>query len=365
MIIDGFSSKQPWDARFLEESESTSDFSEIMLQKQKEDAIKTEGKDEQDPLKKLFTDPEKLMKLWLMGETKQNPFAEDQKDPMETMGKFIQSMLMQNQSNALVELKNTMVRNNKFSATSMIGKMVDVETDTFAIRPGKLLSETFVVPEEANAYHIVIKDNQNNTVFEDYRFDAQSGLTKFEWKGLDQDGKELASGEYSISVDFLNKAKNSEGKTTLKHVEFAKDLSGNIIENKRLVLSKADRDIQFSYEIPKSVENAKHANIWITNSRGTPVHKGSLDINPGDTGIYSWNCLDQAGKTIPEDDYTVYFNLKDMNHKNIQTSEKTKIKVASRVEGVELSDNPDPTLITSRIKAPLSTIKNIVNETGL
>ena len=78
-------------------------------------------------------------------------------------------------------------------------------------------------------------------------------------------------------------------------MEYAKTLDSQEIKEKREKLSAAERDVQFSYEIPEGLPELEHASIWITNSKGTPVHKGEIDVKTGERGVYSWNGLDRSG----------------------------------------------------------------------
>jgi flagellar hook assembly protein FlgD len=343
--------------------EEISDDFQTILNKKNND-IKIESADEPDQLKRMFTDPEKLLKLFLLGEMKQNPFAEEQKDPMDTMSKFIQSMLMQNQSSALAELKETLVRNNKFSATSMIGKVVEIETDKFVIKPGKGISESFMTTEETDVFHVVIKDENDVIVRQTYGNNTAAGLNRYDWDGMDENQNECPSGTYKMSISLLRKTVSAEGMEGWKVLQPATDLSGNVLEDKKEVLSQSDREIQFNYEVP-NMEEVKFASIFIRDSKSNLVHTGTLEVKAEEKGTYTWNCLDKRGDRIKEDEYTVDFSLRDANFKKIESEPKPKVKISTKVEGVAISDNPDPILVTARVNAPLSKIRSIVNESSL
>jgi hypothetical protein len=49
----------------------------------------------------------------------------------------------------------------------------------------------------------------------------------------------------------------------------------------------------------------------------------------------------------------------------LKTDKQAIIRVSGKVHGIEVNENGEPNLITSRIKAPLSTVKQIVSEEGL
>ncbi|MDP3936232.1 MAG: FlgD immunoglobulin-like domain containing protein [Alphaproteobacteria bacterium] len=318
-----------------------------------------------DVLKGLFTDPEKMLKLWLMNETRPNPFAQEQKDPMETFGKFLQSMLMQTQTDSLNKLKDTMVRNNKYSATTLMGQIVEIESDKMNIAPERKIVQNFSVPEAASAFEVEIKNASDEVVYRNQAFNVTPGINQFTWDGVDNEGKQLPIGEYKISVSLKQEIKNAEGPSTLEHLEYAIDLNGKQIHNKVETLSMIDREVQFSYEIPEGLAGMEYASIWIMNSKGQAVHKNEIEAKGGQKGVYSWNCLDAAGHRVSEDIYTIQVNFKDEKRKMLETDKQAIIRVTGKVQGVEVNDNGEPNLVTSRIKAPLSAVKRIVSENGL
>lgn len=318
-----------------------------------------------DSMKSLFTDPDKMLKLWLMNETRPNPFAQEQKDPMETFGKFLQSMLMQTQTDSLNRLKDTMEKNNKYSASALMGQMVEIESNKLAIDPSRKIFKNFIVPEEASAYEVEIKNAEDKTVYKNTAFNVGAGINQFAWEGVDNDGKELPVGEYKITINLLKSADEASGNQKLVPLHLAVDLDGKPIENSLEVLSVVDRDVQFSYEMPEGLPNLECASVWISNSKGAVVHKGEIDVKSGAKGVYSWNCLDKMGHRVSEDVYSIEFYLKDGQRKILQTDQHAVIKVTGKVQGVEVTDTGEPNLVTSRVKAPLSTVKRIISENGL
>ncbi len=317
-------------------------------------------------MQKLFGDPEKMLHLWLQGEAKPNPFAENAKDPMESFGKFIQSMLMQTQTDALSQLKNTMTQNQRFAATGLIGEVGEVESNKMTIAPGKRITETFTVPEEADAFFVEIKNAQNEVVYENVAYEPGAGMNQFEWAGTDNDGKEVPVGDYQLTISLLQKHVVDGSPPRFEHFEYARTLDSEEIHNKKTSLASIDREVQFSYEIPKGIPDLEHASIWIANSKGIPVHKGEIDVKTGERGVYSWNGLDREGVRVPEDVYTISVNFKDEKRKMIKTEEMATIRVSGKVQGIEMKDGAEePSLITSRVKAPLSSVKRIINEKSL
>ncbi len=318
-----------------------------------------------DSMKSLFTDPDKMLKLWLMNETKPNPFAQEQKDPMETFGKFLQSMLMQTQTDSLNRLKDTMERSNKYSASVLMGQMVEIESDKLNIDPGRKIFKNFIVPEEANAYEVEIKNSSDETVYRKTAYNIGAGINQFSWDGADNDGKTLSVGAYKVTINLLQNKADEAGNLKLHPLHLAVDLDGKAIENNLEVLSAVDRDVQFSYEMPEGLPDLECASVWISNSKGSVVHKGEIDVKGGAKGVYSWNCLDKSGHRVPEDVYSIEMYLKDGQRKIISTDQNAIIRVTGKVQGVEVNDTGEPNLVTSRIKAPLSTVKRIISENGL
>ncbi|QOL19378.1 FlgD immunoglobulin-like domain containing protein [Candidatus Bodocaedibacter vickermanii] len=348
----------------IDEAEEKEQF-DSMMQVERAKGDQKAAEHGSDVLKGLFADPEKMLKLWLMNETKPNPFAQEQKDPMETFGKFLQSMLMQTQTDSLNKLKDTMVRNNKYSATGLMGQMVEIESDKMNIAPGRKIVQNFAVPDAASAFEVEIKNASDEVVYRNQAFNVSSGINQFTWDGVDNEGKLLPIGEYKISVSLKKEVKNEDGSPKLEHMEYAVDLDGKQIHDKIETLSMIDREVQFAYEIPEGLAGMKYASVWILNSKNQAVHKTEIEAKGGQKGVYSWNCLDASGHRVPEDIYSVQINFKDEKRKMLETDKQAVIRVTGKVQGVEVNDNGEPNLITSRIKAPLSTVKRIVSENGL
>jgi flagellar basal-body rod modification protein FlgD len=336
-----------------------------MLRSERENGDQKVAEHSSSVLKGVFADPEKMLKLWLLNETRPNPFAQEQKDPMETFGKFLQSMLMQTQTDSLNKLKDTMVRNNKYSATALMGQMVEIESDKMNIAPGRKIVQNFSVPEAASAFEVEIKDASDKVVYRNQAFNVTPGINQFTWDGVDNEGKQLPIGEYTMSISLKKKVENAEGAPTFEHLEHAIDLNGKPIHEKVETLSMMDREVQFSYEIPKGLADMEYASVWIMNSKGQAVHKAEIEAKGGQKGVYSWNCLDGSGHRVPEDIYSIQINFKDGKHKVLETDQQAIIRVTGKVQGIEVNDNGEPSLVTSRIKAPLSTVKRIVSENGL
>jgi flagellar hook assembly protein FlgD len=316
-------------------------------------------------LKSVFTDPQKMLKLWLLNETRPNPFCEEQKDPMESFGKFIQSMLMQTQTDSLNQLKETMVSNNKYAAMDLMDKMVEIESDKMTIAPGRKIIQNFTVPENIQGYGVTIENSAGEVVYKKLAYDVNPGINQFVWEGTDQDDKSVPVGDYKISISLQRKTTNEEGMPKFEHLEFATDLSGKPINEEIETLSTVDRNVQFSYELPEGLKDLEYASVWILNSKNTAVHKADIEAKSGQKAVYSWNCLDANGQRVPEDVYSIQINLKDGKRDMLKTDKNAIIRVTGKVQGVEVHEGGEPNLITSRIKAPLSTVKRIISEAGL
>lgn len=264
----------------IDEAEEKEQF-DSMMQVERAKGDQKAAEHGSDVLKGLFADPEKMLKLWLMNETKPNPFAQEQKDPMETFGKFLQSMLMQTQTDSLNKLKDTMVRNNKYSATGLMGQMVEIESDKMNIAPGRKIVQNFAVPDAASAFEVEIKNASDEVVYRNQAFNVSSGINQFTWDGVDNEGKLLPIGEYKISVSLKKEVKNEDGSPKLEHMEYAVDLDGKQIHDKIETLSMIDREVQFAYEIPEGLAGMKYASVWILNSKTKQCTKLKLKQKVG------------------------------------------------------------------------------------
>lgn len=346
--------------------ESDDDVFNNIMNKDDDGKVEIEPADAPTSLQKLFTDPEKMLKMWLLGETKPNPFASEQKDPMESFGKFIQSMLMQTQTDALTHLKDTMTRNNKYAASSLIDQIVEIESNSMTISPQQKTVQNFMVPEEADAFEVEIKNSSKGAVvYKNMAHNPGAGINQFEWDGKDNAGNIQPYGDYTLSVRLLKKTVDADGMTHFEKLEDAKDLDGKAIIDKPQNLSRADNEIQFSYELPDGLPDLEYASVWILNSKGEVVHKGEIEGSAGKKGIYNWNCLDFSGDRLLEDIYKVSINLRDSSRKVLKTDKQAIVKVSGKVHGLEINEKGEPNLVTSRIKAPLSAVTRIVNERGL
>ena len=246
-----------------------------------------------------------------------------------------------------------------------MGQMVEIESDKMNIAPGRKIVQNFAVSEAASAFEVEIKNASDEVVYRNQAFNVTPGINQFTWDGVDNEGKQLPIGEYKISVSLKQEVKNEDGSAKLEHLEYAIDLDGKQIRNKVETLSMMDREVQFSYEIPEGLAGMKYASVWIVNSKNEAVHKVEIEAKGGKKGVYSWNCLDGAGHRVPEDIYSIQINFKDEKRDILKTDKQAIIRVTGKVQGVEVNDNGEPNLVTSRIKAPLSTVKRIISENGL
>jgi flagellar hook assembly protein FlgD len=274
-------------------------------------------------------------------------------------------MLMQTQTDSLNQLKETMVSNNKYAAMDLMDKMVEIESDKMTIAPGRKSIQNFTVPENISGFGVVIKNSADEEVYRNVSYDVNPGINQFAWDGTDQEGKEVPTGNYKISISLQKKTINEDGMPIFEHVEYANDLSGKPIEDKIEALSMIDREVQFSYELPEGLQDLEYASVWVLNSKNTAVHKADIDAKSGQKAVYSWNCLDANGQRVSEDVYSIQINLKNGKREMLKTDKNAIIRVTGKVQGVEVQENGEPNLITSRIKAPLSSVKRIISEDGL
>ena len=320
-------------------------------------------------LKDVFNDPEKMLKLWLLNETRPNPFSDEQKDPMESFGKFIQSMLMQNQTRSLDRLEQTTKANSKYAAMSMVDKVVEIESDKFQISEGRKVVQNFIVPEKAQGFCVEVKNAAGQLIYTKATYDINPGINQFTWDGTNQDGNVVPTGDYKMSIFFVKKTVGDDVPAVDENGnvirDYAADLNGHAINEKVETISAVDRGIQFSYELPAGLENLEYASVWILNSKNTVVHKAEVEAASGKTQTYSWNCIDGNGRRVPEDVYSVQINLKDGKRDVLKTDKNAIVRVTGKVQGIEVSEGGEANLITSRIRAPLSTVKRIINEEGL
>lgn len=111
-------------------------------------------------------------------------------------------------NSTLKALSDSMSAGQALSATSMIGHGALVPGSSLELKNGKAVAG-LDLPQGAEAVKVLIKDGANNVVRTLQLGTQKPGVVPVAWDGLDDAGKEMASGAYKLSAETT-----AEGKTT-------------------------------------------------------------------------------------------------------------------------------------------------------
>lgn len=118
-----------------------------------------------------------------------------------------------------------------YAAFQLLGTEIVAESDSFSYA-GDSVELGFTLEEGADEVTISIYDADNSLVATLQVGDAEAGTTFFGWDGCDDDGTQLASGDYSFSVS-ASKDDAEVGVTSLVRAEVAQvslEPSGSVLE---------------------------------------------------------------------------------------------------------------------------------------
>lgn len=154
-------------------------------------------------------DKDAFLKLLVAQLQNQDPTeAQDANQMLEQMTSFTNLEQMQNQSRLLEGLQQQNAGIFQAQTASLIGKRIRVNSKELDIKDGKA-PFGLELAQDASDVRITIKDAKGNTVKQMDYFNLQAGNHAFQWDGMDNAGKQLESGTFTLHVA----AKDAQGKS--------------------------------------------------------------------------------------------------------------------------------------------------------
>lgn len=154
-------------------------------------------------------DKDAFLKLLVAQLQSQDPTqTQDTNQMLEQMTSFTNLEQAQNQTRLLEGIQKQNAGLFQAQTASLIGKRVRVISKELEIKDGKA-PFGLELAQDANDVRITIKDTKGNTVKQMDYFNLQAGNHAFQWDGMDNAGKQLDSGTFSIHVA----AKDAKGES--------------------------------------------------------------------------------------------------------------------------------------------------------
>jgi flagellar basal-body rod modification protein FlgD len=150
--------------------------------------------------------PDDFIKLFLAQMKNQNPAHPTDSSAILQQMSEISSMSashdMQKTLSTLTDNVNIALANSQvLQSTQMIGKKVQVLSETSPLIAGEGLSGSAVIPSAVSDVKVMIKDSAGTVVKTlDLGAASSGGLVDFKWDGVGDDGKKFDPGYYSISA---------------------------------------------------------------------------------------------------------------------------------------------------------------------
>lgn len=104
----------------------------------------------------------------------------------------------------------SMVSSQALQASSLVGRSVLVDENTFALAEGGTASGKIVTDESANSVNIYVENTAGEIIQTVAVGDIAAGEYTFEWNGLNSDGEPAAEGAYRFRIAGLVDGQASE-----------------------------------------------------------------------------------------------------------------------------------------------------------
>lgn len=160
-------------------------------------------------------DKDSFMKLLLVELQHQDPTSPMDSDKILTQTSQLATLESASNTNlALEKLAAQLSESRDFAAISTIGKMASLGSNAITLEKGKTAKFEVYFEKEIKSGTMNIADKDGNIVKKVSLADqaGKSGVLAFEWDGTNDDGTELASGYYSVKVDYTDS--KDEAQTT-------------------------------------------------------------------------------------------------------------------------------------------------------
>lgn len=155
----------------------------------------------QSPIKVNDEKSEKnqFLQLFVAQLRNQNPLEpQEGAEFMSQLAQFSTVEGIKNMELAFNKIAESMNSNQALQASALVGKKVQVKTDTSIYLQGDKVNGSIEVPENVNNLSIEIRELNGNLV-KNYQLGAQQkGDLAFMWDGLDDNGNAMPSGMYQF-----------------------------------------------------------------------------------------------------------------------------------------------------------------------
>jgi len=144
---------------------------------------------------------------------------QDPTDPMDTETILTQTSQLasieaaENTATALDELSSQLQSSTTFNAVSTIGKMANLGSNYFEYSGSDEATVEVYFPNEIADGTLTIADSDGNVIRTIDLGDTaagESGVVAITWDGLDNDGNQVESGDYSVSAVYTDPDGNSD-----------------------------------------------------------------------------------------------------------------------------------------------------------
>ncbi len=143
------------------------------------------------------TEKNEFLQLFVAQLKNQNPLEpQDGSDFLGQLAQFSTVEGIKNMESAFNKIADSLNSSQAMQATSLVGKKVQVKTDTGLHFPGNQIAGSIEVPRAVNDLVLEVQ-NEVGQVVKTYQLNAQSkGDLPFNWDGTDENGNALPGGAY-------------------------------------------------------------------------------------------------------------------------------------------------------------------------
>ncbi|MGL4426352.1 MAG: FlgD immunoglobulin-like domain containing protein [Alphaproteobacteria bacterium] len=233
--------------------------------------------------------------------------------PQDTMKLFqdlTNSQQLMRQTELLEGLSKKMEMGQLLTASSLSGKLIEVQDDRFQVGAINL---QYHLPEEIDGAFVDILNEQGNVV-RSLQVTPEKGIHSLAFDQRDSQGRRLDPGTYAYRARYIEK--------------------GNL-EAEKLFAPKPftirEQSQQASYMLPKS---AKQCTLTLETDKGQVVHRWNGSLEQGKHGLDVFEAFKQAGVALPEGAYRFRAYAVDHQDKPIETQTLMHVQV----EGVEMGE---------------------------
>ena len=175
---------------------------------------------------------------------------QDPTDPVKNeafvaqLAQFSQLEATTNMATALTQMSSTMQGDRMMSAAGLIGRSVTAPGLPALLQDGQAVTGTISLPTNASAVQIDIYDASGSLVRGLVAGAQSAGTRAFSWDGLDNDGKALPDGAYSVNAQVT--AAGTRSTLPVNMTSIVKSVSTNPITKDLTIIDQSGQTIPVS-----------------------------------------------------------------------------------------------------------------------